>query len=134
MAVRLGGSSLLQAWKSQESQCIWCKKVFLHTTEHAYKGCCSWSCLCRLRESEDNRRQGRRSKAIINTEEQALARIEVCKEKMAHYQGIYSDKSLSRKKRDSVYSSIVDWRCKLKDAERTLKILRGEIDEDDIDD
>jgi hypothetical protein len=86
-----------------------------------------------LRESEENRRQGRRSKTIIRTETQALDRIEVCKEKIVHYQGIYSDKSLSRKKRDSVYSSIVDWRCKLKDAERTLRVLRGETDEDDID-
>lgn len=132
MAVRLGGSALLQAWKGQESQCNWCKKVFLHTDEHAYKGCCSWSCLCRLRESESNQKQSRRTKTIIRTETQALNRIVECKEKIAHYEQMSSDAVVNGRTKKSVKSTIWEWKCKLKDAERTLLVIRGELDADDV--
>ena len=131
MAVRLGGSTLLQAWKSRESQCRWCKKVFAHTDEHVYKGCCSWSCLCRIREHEADRKKSRRTKLIIRTEAQALARVADCQAKIAFYESMRADAVVNPKTKKSARQSLWEWRCKLNDAERTLRIIRGEQDADE---
>lgn len=119
---------MLQAWKGKESQCRRCKNIFLHTDEHAYKGCCSWNCLCRLREQEEHEKKARGVKTIIRTEAQALARIEVCKGKIEYFKERCADPTISERHKKSTYSSLYDWRCKLNDAERTLLVIRGEID------
>lgn len=131
MAVRLGGSMLQAAMKTYESQCRRCKKIFLHTEEHAYKGCCTWNCLCRLREQEEHEKKTRGTKIIIRTEAQALARINVCKEKIAKYEQM-KDEIVNQKNKRCARGLAWEWRGKLREAERALRVLRGEdADEED---
>lgn len=126
MAVRLGGSMLQAAMKTHESQCRRCKTIFLHTDEHAYKGCCSWNCLCRLREEEEHTKKMRGSKIIIRNETQALTRIAECKKKIEHYESLTDETLVNPRTKKSAKHAIWEWEQKLKDAEQVLRVLRGE--------
>ena len=117
---------LQAAMKTHESQCRRCKKVFLHTNEHAYKGCCSWYCLCRIREEEEHEKKIHGTKNIIRTKAQALARIKECNEKIAKYEQKKDEEIVNSQNRRTARALVWAWREKLKEAERALEALKSE--------
>lgn len=127
MAIRLGGSDLVMAARTKESKCLNCKKIFLHTDEHVYHGCCSWSCLCRYREKRGTKKAcDGRKRVVVETEAQALARIKECKERIAHYNEVLENDALSKKDRKMKFGLRWSWGEKLKDAIAILEEIRRE--------
>lgn len=126
-AVRLGGNNLVYAAATKESVCKNCRKTFLHTDEHVYHGCCSWSCLCRLREKKARKknRQGRKT-VLLETEAQALARIRECEERIAYHMFLLNNGTLDQKGRKTKAGLIWEWRMKLKDAQDILDEIRSD--------
>ena len=130
-AVRLGGSNLVCAAATHKSVCKNCKKTFYHTDEHVYHGCCSWGCLCRLREKKQRKknRQGRKT-VLLETEAQALARIRMCEERIAYHTALMNSGALNQKERKTKVGLIWEWRMKLKDAQDILSEIRSEHGQD----
>lgn len=126
---RVAGSSLAFMVKNKQSTCLWCKKVFYHTDAHAYKGCCTWGCLCRLRE------QGaviEEQKIKQRTEDQIIARIRTCMKKIEKYEQDFAKKEVGSQPWKQARYMVWLWKNNLKKAEQELSDLRdGDANKED---
>ena len=110
MATRLGGSNMTVAWRSLESKCRNCKKIFLHTAEHVYHGCCSYTCYRAVQRQEEAKERERQEQKLYLVSEQKLEkRIEQCKERIEYYKNLSWNKSAGQKTRDSARRAKNEW-------------------------
>lgn len=126
---RYGGSHLqggMGIWK--EAVCKVCGKTYMRTAEHAYKECCSWSCLSRQHKREDEAQKAREEaeeRQIIQKERARVERtIEKCRARVAYYD-VIAAQTKDVKAKSYAKEARGKWQRVLLDAEAHLARLQS---------
>lgn len=120
----LGSSRLMMCGALKESVCRHCGKKFLHTDEHAYKGCCTYKCM--RKGGYDQSTIGRK----VNYEkkrQELLERIEQCEKRVDYYRQRAESETANCIERSKAYKLAREWEDKIADARFTLEIVEGKL-------
>lgn len=105
---RYGGSRLMMCGATLKSVCRQCGKTFLHTSMHAYRGCCTYGCMREMDRKNEKTKQPRGW-----TREKIEKRVEKCRERMAHFRAIAEDPETACTRKKSAAHSYRCWMAEL---------------------
>lgn len=120
----LGSSRLMMCGALKESVCRHCGKTFLHTDEHAYKGCCTYKCM--RAGGYDQTSKGR--KMDYEKKRQALLeRIERCEKRVDYYRQLAENAKTDCRARSNANKLAHEWEDRVMDARFMLEIIEEKM-------
>lgn len=117
---RLGSSRLTMCGATIKSVCRHCGKTFLHTTEHVYKGCCSYKCM--RAGGYDQTSKGRKMDYEKKRQE-LLERIERCEKRVDYYRQLAEEAKTDRRARGNANKLAHEWEDRAVDARFMLETI-----------
>lgn len=116
----LGSSRLMLCGKFKESVCRHCGKKFLHTDEHAYKGCCSYKC---MRAGGYDQSAIGRPTDYEKKRQDLLSRIERCEKRADYYRQLAEEAKTDCRARSNANKLAHEWEERTADARFELAIV-----------
>ena len=116
----LGSSRLTMCGAMIESECRHCGKVFLHTTEHVYKGCCADKCM--RAGGYDQTSKGRKMDYAKKRQE-LLEKIQRCEKRVDYYRQLAEKEKTNCRARSNANKLAHEWEDRVMDARFMLETI-----------
>ena len=120
-----GSSRLMMCGAMREGICKHCGKRYMHTDEHVYKGCCSYTCM--RAGGYDKLAWGKKANFARNRQK-IEEKIDKCLERIDHFQGIADAAKAGTKSRNTALKNVRDWTYKLEEARMMLDEIKRKTD------